>query len=88
MKNAFSTTKMKVAAAVMMTTVAIVSGGSFAHAAVPDPLDGALATSATGAQAWVTTYGVPVMAAAILFGALIGIGFRWLRRIITTSGRA
>lgn len=30
---------------------------------------------------WVTTYAIPALAAAIVFGILVRVGFKWLRRI-------
>jgi len=55
---------------------------------VPDPMDGALATSQADAAEWVTTYGVPALVAAIIFGTLLRIGFRWLTKVISRTGRA
>lgn len=67
---------------------------SFVHAdtLAPQPADpsaGSIASGVNAGRTWVTTYGIPAMIAAIIFGALVGAGFLWLRRAThrATSGR-
>jgi hypothetical protein len=58
-------------------------GVSFADTLAPQPLDpsaGSIAAGVNAGRSWVTTYGIPAMIAAIIFGALVGAGFLWLRR--------
>lgn len=54
-----------------------------------DPLGpGTLATAVTDVQGLLTGTYAPVMVGAIVFGAGLGIAFRWLRRGVRTAGSA
>lgn len=53
-----------------------------------DPLGaGTLATAVADMQALITGTYVPVLIGAILFGVALAVGFRWLRRSVSTVGR-
>lgn len=45
-----------------------------------DPLGGGMGDAQAAAQTWITAYGVPVVVALVVLGALIKLGLRWLRR--------
>lgn len=53
-----------------------------------DPFDGAISDGALESQSWVTTYGVPVMIGAIVFTALLAVGFKWLDRVTRRPAKA
>lgn len=77
------TTKATLVAMVVASTVLGFSGLSFADTLAPQPSDpsaGSVAAGVNTARTWVTTYGVPAMIAAIVFGVLVAAGFRWLRK--------
>jgi len=51
-----------------------------------DPLGGAAAAGVTDAQGLVTSDYVPVLVGATVFGVVLTIGFRWLRRSVGAAG--
>jgi len=54
-----------------------------------DPLGaGTIAGALTDLQGLITTTYVPLLVGAVVFGTAIGIGIRWLRRGLRTSGSA
>lgn len=53
-----------------------------------DPLgSGGLSGALTDVTDLLTGSYVPVMITAILFGVVLAIGFRWLRRVTSVAGR-
>jgi hypothetical protein len=78
---------VRTGAAVSVAAGTLAAGVGTVGATPVDPLGGAVDTGIDDAQTWVTTYGVPAMVTAIVFGAIIGIGLRWLSRATNRAGR-
>lgn len=51
-----------------------------------DPLGGAADGAVSDAQALVTTEYVPLLVGAVIFGVVLRIGFKWLRRSARAAG--
>lgn len=51
-----------------------------------DPLGTADTDAVSDAQALVTANYVPLLIGAIVFGVVLRIGFKWLRRAVRTAG--
>lgn len=92
-KNLFqaltSTLRGRIAAAVAVFTAAMVGGLAFASggasAAPPtlpaDPLGGAMGDTSDDIITWVTTYAVPAIIVVTVFGIIIRLGMKYLRRL-------
>ena len=71
------------AAVVVGASLALAGGVPvFADVTVPaDPLAGAMGNAQGSIQTWVTSYGVPVLVGLTLFGILLRLGVKWLKRV-------
>jgi len=51
-----------------------------------DPLGGAASGAVSDAQGLVTGTYVPLLVGAVIFGIVLRIGFKWLRKAATKAG--
>lgn len=51
-----------------------------------DPLGGAQGTAISDAQGLVTGTYVPLLVGAVVFGIVLRIGFKWLRKSVAKAG--
>lgn len=99
MKNLYrrlrdASAKARIAAAMVLAALVTVVLSPLAASAAPatlppvptDPTDGAMSTVLDKVIDWVLAYGVPALAVAIATGALIRIGFKWVRRAARAVG--
>lgn len=74
--------RIAVAIAVMVTTLTALAGPSLAVDTIPvDPMGGNASMGYTKVAAWVMTIGVPALTIAVVFGIIVRVGFKWLKKI-------
>lgn len=80
--NKATSIKATVVTAVFGLVVGLVSGGNaFADTIPVNPMGTSIGTTRDTTIAWVMTFGVPALAGAVVFGIMVRVGFKWLRRV-------